>query len=457
MAEKLIISISGMRGIIGENLTPAVAAEYGCAFGSYLKMAGSAEGKKLSVCIGTDSRPSGQMLCSSVAAGLCSVGIDVISLGIVPTPSVGVMLKKLGCNGGIIITASHNPIAYNGIKLLTGDAVAPPPESSGKITEIFHKKEFDFAASVDCGKVTFCGDTDETHIAKVLGLVDRDLIGSKGFKVVLDSVNGAGGPITMKLFELLGCDVKGVNTEPTGIFAHTPEPTRENLSGFGKEVLEFGGNIGFAQDPDADRLVIIDENGEYIGEEYTLALAGLYAFSKKQGAKAAVNLSTSRMIDDVAKRYGATVIRTCVGEANVAKAILENDCVIGGEGNGGIIDLRVGPIRDSLVGIALILQLLAESGKTVSQLVSEIGGYCMIKEKFAADKDLADRIMNRAVEIFEGAAVDNRDGYRFDFDDGWVHLRTSNTEPVMRVMAEAREEEAARKYIDTVMDIKDSL
>lgn len=211
--------------------------------------------------------------------------------------------------------------------------------------------------------------------------------------------------------------------------------------------------MGFAQDPDADRLAIFDENGTYIGEEYTLALAGEYVFSKKTGT-AAVNLLTSRMIDDIAAKAAGRVIRTPVGEANVAAAMLENNCIIGGEGNGGVIDLRVGPVRDSLVAIALVLQLMAETGKTVSQLVDEIGGYYMSKDKFAADKSQARQILNSAKKTFTNAKLNTNDGCRFDFDDGWLHLRTSNTEPVMRLIVEAKDELTARKYIDAVLNIQ---
>jgi phosphomannomutase len=217
-------------------------------------------------------------------------------------------------------------------------------------------------------------------------------------------------------------------------------------------------DAGFAQDPDADRLAVIDENGAYIGEEYTLALAAKYIFSLpfrgKKKSTAATNLSTSRMIDDVAEKAGGKVFRTPVGEANVAAAMLKHKCIIGGEGNGGVIDLRVGPIRDSLVGIALILQLMAEEGKTVSELAGEIGGYYMSKDKFAADKSQAQRIIDSAKKIFVEAKVNTADGCRFDFADGWMHLRTSNTEPVMRIIVEAKDKKTAQKYIDAVLDIR---
>jgi phosphomannomutase len=453
MAEQLIITISGMRGIVGENLTASIAEEYGCAFGTYLKDRHAGKSEKLSVCIGRDSRPSGEMLKSAVTEGLCKVGVNVIDLGLVTTPGVGIMVIELGCSGGIGVTASHNPAQYNGIKLLLDNGIAPPSDAAEQIKKCFCDKNFALVDSFDCGQVTSNEQTDIVHITKVLAIIDRQAISAKKFNVVLDSVNGAGGRVTKKLLAELGCVVSAINDEPTGIFAHAPEPTADNLTGLCEAVQTKRAEIGFAQDPDADRLAIVDENGTYIGEEYTLALAAKYIFSRKTG-KAATNLSTSRMLDDIAEKAGGQVIRTPVGEANVAKAMLEHDCIIGGEGNGGVIDLRVSPIRDSLVGIALVLQLMAETGKTISKLVGEIGGYYMSKDKFASGQSEARQILDTAKEAFTDAKLDTTDGCRFDFDDGWLHLRASNTEPVMRIIVEAKEESIAQRYIDAVSDIR---
>ena len=452
MAEELIISISGMRGIVGENLTSSIAEEYGCAFGTFLKNRAAGKKEKLSVCIGRDSRPSGEMLKSAVTDGLCKVGVDVIDLGLVTTPCVGIMVRELDCGGGVVVTASHNPAKYNGIKLLLDNGIAPPPDAAEQIKQCFCDKQFALVDSSDCGQVTFNEQTDAIHITRVLAIVDKEAISERKFNVVLDSVNGAGGRVTKKLLAELGCVVTAINDEPSGVFAHVPEPTAENLTGL-CEAVNGRAEIGFAQDPDADRLAIVDENGTYIGEEYTLALAAKYIFSKKTG-KAATNLSTSRMLDNIAKEAGGQVVRTPVGEANVAAAMLEHNCIIGGEGNGGVIDLRVSPIRDSLVGIALVLQLMAETGKSISELVSEIGGYYMSKEKFAAGKSQAMQILDLAQEAFTDARLDTADGCRFDFDDGWLHLRTSNTEPVMRIIVEAKDQSTAQKYIDAVSNIR---
>lgn len=451
MSQELIITISGVRGIVGQNLTPQIAAEFGSAFGTFLKH--DAPGNdKLTVCIGRDSRPSGKELASAVISGLCSVGIDVVDLGLVTTPCVGIMLRHLKCNGGVVITASHNPIEYNGIKLLLENGIAPPKDSVEKIKKIFFDKKFATVDFANMGNSTSDDRACDVHIDKVMAIVDPDAIKAKKFKVVLDSVNGAGGPITKKFLELLGCHVLYLNFEPTGLFAHTPEPTRENLIGLCDRIKTADADIGFAQDPDADRLAVVDENGKYIGEEYTLALAAKYIFSTKTGS-AAANLSTSRMIDDIAEKAGATVIRTPVGEANVAHAMIKNDCIIGGEGNGGVIDLRIGPVRDSLVAMALILQLMTDTGKSISALVEEIGGYYVHKSKINADKAQADAVIEKAKQIFKNAKINTDDGCRFDFDDGWLHLRRSNTEPVMRLILETKDKQTARGYIDTITEL----
>jgi phosphomannomutase len=460
MAGELIITVSGLRGIVGENLTPQVAADYGLAFGSFLRSKYS-DVDKLTVCMGRDSRPSGQSLASAVTSGLTTVGIDVIDLGIVTTPTVGIMVRHLACAGGIVITASHNPLPYNGIKLLLDNAMAPPPDVAEQIKICFEIRDFFSDDRLKPGSVASNNEADDIHIAKVLRIIDAKAIAKKQFKVVLDSVNGAGGRPGVKLLTALGCKITPVNIEPTGLFAHPPEPTAENLVSLCDAVKKAHADIGFAQDPDADRLAIVDEAGTYIGEEYTLALAAKLIFrlvarrkaSLTGAGTAATNLSTSRMIDDIAKAAGGRVIRTPVGEANVASAMLQNNCIIGGEGNGGVIDLRIGPIRDSLIAMAFALQLLAETGKTVSQLVGEIPRYSMTKYKFPADKAKVKLILDAVKKLFPNAKIDSSDGFRFDFPDAWIHIRSSNTEPIVRVIAEAKDKAAAAKYIDAVLKI----
>ena len=460
MAESLIISVSGVRGIVGKTLTAPLATAYGSAFGSFLKEGGSSNylGHKhpLKVCIGRDSRPSGPMIQAAVTAGLCRIGADVVDLGIVTTPTVGIMLRELGCDGGVVITASHNPLPYNGIKLLLNNGIAPPPAMAEKIKRRFLEQRLDPVGSVDCGKVTINDHADQVHLDKVLSIVDTNAIARKRFRVVLDSVNGAGGSIGRQLLDRLGCDVVAVNAEPTGLFAHEPEPTEANLQSLCDIMRQDDAVVGFAQDPDADRLAVVDENGVYMGEEYTLALAAQQVLSQSPGAVAA-NLSTSRMIDDIARTVDSRVIRTPVGEAHVAGAMIENNCVIGGEGNGGVIDLRVGPIRDSLVAMSLILQLMADTGQSISRLAKGFGGYVMFKDKFAIAPKQAHTLIEQTRSQWPGAHINNSDGCRFDFEDAWLHLRLSNTEPIMRLIIEAKDEATVRHYAQTVFAIRDRM
>ena len=454
MAQDLIISISGMRGIIGENLSPQIAADYGCAFGAFLR--NRKPGKTLTVAVGRDSRPSGQMIFSGVAAGLTASGISVVDLGICSTPGVGIMLRQLQCDGGVVITASHNPVAYNGIKLLLDNGIAPPRPMAQDIIRRYHERAFTRVDSLHCGKISCNGQTPRVHTEKVLAVVNPGHIASRCYKVVLDSVNGAGGVAGRFLLEKLGCEVVPMNIEPTGLFAHTPEPTAENLTTLCDQVKRHKADIGFAQDPDADRLAIVDEKGRYIGEEYSLALAAKYVFGKQTGT-AAANLSTSRMIDDIAAAAGGLVIRTAVGEANVAEAMVKHNCIIGGEGNGGIIDLRVGPVRDSLVGMAMVLQLMVQTGKTVGQLADELGGYVMIKTKYPANDKQAQAIIEKAKAVFTDARMDTTDGCRFDLPDGWLHIRTSNTEPIMRIIMETKDPDVARRWTEQIKAIRNEV
>jgi len=450
----IIISISGVRGIIGQSLGPREGVEFGLAFGSFLRQKKSSSGDRPRVCIGRDSRPSGPMLADAFGSGLLAAGCDVIDLGLVTTPGVAIMTRFLAAGGGVVITASHNPIEWNGIKLLSREAVAFPADLAAEIQRFYYDKKFIFADACSVGVSSAENRTHDIHVDSVLRICDKAAIASRRFKVVLDSINGAGCVVTAHLLSALGCELIHLNNQPTGRFAHTPEPTAENLADLGPQVLKHKAALGFAQDPDADRLAVIDEQGRYIGEEYTLALAAKYIFSRKKGT-AAANLSTSRMIDALAAAAGSAVVRTPVGETHVAHAMQQNHCIIGGEGNGGVIDLRVVPVRDSLVAIALILQLLAETGQTVSQLVSEIPHYHIVKTKFPCPADKAPEILSAVQRYYrqssrENVKIDTRDGVRIDLPSAWVQLRASNTEPIMRIIAEADSPDLAQRLIDEI-------
>lgn len=445
-----MMSVSGVRGVIGESMTPTLAAELGLAYGTYLK------GGK--VVIGRDSRPSGMMVQQAVTSGLLAAGCRVMLLDIATTPATAFMVREHRAAGGIVITASHNPIIWNGIKFLTSDGVAPPPEQAQKIFDIYHAKSFALADVQRYNDPVTDALAAAAHADAVLKTVNVDAIARKKFKVVLDSVNGAGGAEGLLLLERLGCQVVHINGEPTGHFAHTPEPLAENLTQLCDVVKKEGAAAGFAQDPDADRLAIVDDRGVYIGEEYTLALCAKYMFGAHPGP-AAANLSTSRMIDDLAAAAGGPckVHRSAVGEANVVEAMRVNRCPIGGEGNGGVIDPRVVPVRDSLVAMALTLQLMTDSGQSVSQLVAQIPRYTMIKQKFECSKERIAAVLSAVREKYARERINDIDGIRIDWPTGWVHVRGSNTEPIIRIIAEAPTQAECDQLIAGVRAVADAV
>ncbi|UCD74670.1 MAG: phosphoglucosamine mutase [Phycisphaerales bacterium] len=462
----LMLSVSGARGIVGRTMTPAVAADFAAAYGSHVKdLTGKADPL---FCLGRDSRPSGQMLTAAVVAGLTAAGCRVVELGIVTTPTVGVMIGKHHADAGMVVTASHNPIIWNGLKCLDSNGLAPPPEIAQQIIERFKARDIGYAAVEDLHPAREDATGHETHIDRVLANIDPAPIRAAGFKVVLDSVNGAGCVAGRMLLEALGCEVIHLNGEPTGIFAHTPEPTAENLTDLCRAVKDARAACGFAQDPDGDRLAIVDETGAYIGEEYTLVLAAKRLLDQHGPAILAANLSTSRMIDDLAAQYpGSKVLRTAVGEANVAAAMQQAGALVGGEGNGGVIYPPVCWIRDSLTAMALTLSLLADDprNESLSKIVGGVPRYSMIKKKLdltnIGGRDAVPGILERlstpkkASGSFFGEEVEVNtvDGVRIDFADGWVHVRPSNTEPILRLIAEAQTEKRAAELIDQVAEI----
>jgi phosphomannomutase len=451
----LMLSVSGARGIIGQTMTPAVAATYAAAFGSFVK---SSHGRRAPVlCMGRDSRPSGPMLAAAATAGLTSVGCRVIELGVVPTPTVGVMIAKHGADAGMVITASHNPTPWNGLKCLNADGLAPPADDAAEIIRRFREGEVDYVDVDALQSVEPDESAHQAHLLRILAAIDPEPIKAAGLSVVLDSVNGAGCMPGRLVLESLGCGVEHLNGEPTGQFAHVPEPTKENLGELARATKAAGAACGFAQDPDADRLAVIDETGRYIGEEYTLVLAALRVLQEHGPGPIAANLSTSRMIDDLARQFpGTTVHRAAVGEANVAEVMQAKGAVIGGEGNGGVIFPPVCWVRDSLSSMALVLGLIATDPerRPLSAIVDALPRYEMIKQKMdlgaIGGRAAIEPMLDRARMALPDAEVNDLDGVRLDVEDGWVHLRPSNTEPIMRLIAEAPTEERARELIDAV-------
>ena len=452
----LMLSVSGARGIVGETMTPEFAQTYANAFVVFLA-------KKLGrlpiLCVARDSRPSGPSLQNAVADAFLRCGCSVTDLGVVATPTAGVMIHTIGADGGIIVTASHNPSPWNGLKCLDGDGLAPSKEEAEEIINNYHEERV--LESKEGGNLQVNTQGNDTHIAKLLGLINPAPIREKHFRVVLDSINGAGCESGLKLLELLGCDVLHLNGDPTGNFAHVPEPKAENLTDLAEKVHQFDADVGFAQDPDADRLAIVDETGFYFGEEYALVLSAMRWLEEHPNTSVATNLSTSRMIDDVANAHGCEIWRSAVGEANVANMMKSHNCVIGGEGNGGVIFPDVCWVRDSLAGMVLTLDLMCRKDEPLSTIVRSVQPYEMIKRTINLE-DLGgipavEKEIERLKKEYADETLDDSDGLRIDFEEGWVHVRPSNTEPIARVIAEASDSLTAFKLSNRVkLDRTDS-
>ena len=454
--DALMIGVSGMRGTVGGSLSPAVVSRMAGAFAKWLWQRHDSAGPP-KVALGRDSRPSGPFVRDAAASALVAAGIELIDLGVVTTPGVAMMVKHLEADGGLVITASHNPIEWNGLKFLSDAAVAPPPEDVAQI-RAFYDEDDPPRVRVD-RLVPPRSDptTHAVHVKRVLERVDVLGVSTKAFKVVLDSVNGAGCVTGATTLSKLGCRLAHLNDAPDGQFPHEPEPTAANLTQLCEEVRRQRAAVGFAQDPDADRLAIVDENGTYIGEEYTLALCAMHVLRRKPGAVVGTNLSTSRMVDDLAERHGGRVVRSPVGEANVINLMLREGATIGGEGNGGVIDPRIVPGRDSLVAMAYVLQLMADTGKTVGELVAEIPRYAIVKDKLPlARKEEAAGVIDAVSAAFDDENQDASDGLRVDWPDGWVSVRASNTEPILRIIAEAPDAAAAGARIEQVRQIAET-
>jgi phosphomannomutase len=444
----LMISVSGIRGIVGDTLDAGVVHDFAAAFGSYI-------GPGRRVVLARDSRPSGAEYHEVACRALTARGCDVVDVGIVSTPGAALMVTELGADGGIILTASHNPTPWNGLKFLTPEGLAPPLEQAQRIWVLRDTGEFTETPDGGPGSVSVSEAACPTHVHRVLQRIgDPQTIRGRGFRVVLDSVHGAGGAEGRELLQALNCDLTHLYAEPNGQFPHAPEPLAENLGTLCETVRKQGADVGFAQDPDADRLAIVDERGRYIGEEYTLALSAMAMFAATPGP-AATNQSTSRMIDDLAAAAGppCVVHRTAVGEAHVIAGIRGHGCVIGGEGNGGVIDPQIVLVRNSLVAMSQVLQLLARERRPLSDIVARMPRYTMIKEKFAcADAAVAAAALQAVGQRFSDVRCDRTDGLRLDWPEGWVHIRPSNTEPILRIIAESNEAATTKRLIQQVKD-----
>ncbi|MGC8771304.1 MAG: phosphoglucosamine mutase [Brevinematia bacterium] len=444
--EELKVSVSGVRGIWGKSLTFDVLLNYIKAFAIYLK---KRDAKK--ILVARDGRITGDIIVNLTTAVINSYGIDVHYGGILPTPTLLLGVRE-SFDGGIIITASHNPEEWNALKFVKKDGTFTLQEDIDQIISYLNFP-FEQISYNKVGKFYLTDEVFNLHINKILNNIDVESIRKKGFKVVIDPVNSAGGKITTRLLERLNCDVKIINGEINGFFGRKPEPKPENLKETGEKVKFYNADIGFAQDPDADRLVIIDENGNVLSEELTLALAVKHILSRKKG-NVVVNLSTSMMCDVIASNCGCKCYRTKVGEANVVEGIKKYNAVIGGEGNGGVIYPEINIARDSLTGIALILEMLALSNRKISEISMEVPVFVMKKETLSKNWEL---LYNKLDNFFTTNFIDiNRDDGlwgRFEDANGWIHLRPSNTEPIIRIIGEAENEKILTDYFNRIKEI----
>jgi len=458
MSDTLMISVSGIRGHVGTDLTPELVARYAAALGAWslsrppvtTRSAGTRPARP-SVVLGRDARTSGPMFARAAAAGLMSVGVDVIDLGIVPTPTVQLAVEYHHAGAGLILTASHNPIEWNALKFVGPDGIFLDAEA-GSVVGGLAEQGPPRSGWNRLGTVREDPGAIDRHLNAILALpvIDVEAIRKRGFNVALDCVRGAGATAIVPLLERLGCRVHGINLEPDGLFPHAPEPVPENLGDLSRLVRETGADVGLAVDPDVDRLALVDETGRPIGEDYTLAFAVKAVLDGRISAAeiptVVVNLSTSLVVEDAARAAGARFIRAPVGEANVARAIRDERATIGGEGNGGVMfpALHIG--RDAPLGVALILHLLAATGVTLSRLVAASPRYTIVKAKGPRGPKLAP-LYQRLLQQFPDATADDRDGLRLAWPDRWLHVRPSGTEPIVRLIAEAPTEAEAAKLI----------
>ncbi len=458
MTDTLMVSVSGVRGIVGKDLTDDVVSRWAHAFGAWIVAAGNGEqrGGGTTVVIGRDARTSGPAFARAAIAGLAAAGCDVIDVGLVPTPTVQLAVEHHRAGGGIVITASHNPIEWNALKFIGPDGIFLDGPDGARVQRLAVETTVEGRGrgKGEGGNLKTDPGAVERHLEAVLKLpaVDVERIRKRKFTVALDAVRGAGGPVMRTLLERLGCTVTGINLETDGQFPRAPEPVPENLGELSALVRRSGADLGIAVDPDVDRLAIVDENGAPIGEDYTLAFAVRTVLGGKRETHSETrvvvcNLSTSLVVEDAAREVGAQVVRTPVGEVHVARAIVRLAAVIGGEGNGGVMYPALHAGRDAPVAAALALELLARTEQTVSELVAAAPRYTIVKAKTPRGPAL-EPVYLALRQRFADAQVDTQDGLRLAWRDRWLHVRPSNTEPIVRLIAEAPTGAAAQQLVD---------
>ena len=447
----LIKSISGIRGTIGgaygENLTPLDIVECSAGYASFILQ----QHEQPTVIIGRDARPSGAMVEGLVIQTLISSGINVIQLGLSTTPTVEMAVTRHQAQGGIIITASHNPIEWNALKFLNAAGEFISADDGKQIIEIISRKAYHFVPVHQLGSLKNYDHAIEDHIEAILNLpyLDVTLIQSKRYHVVIDPVNSTGSLSIPPLLDALGCTYSLINDDCSGFFAHNPEPLPEHLKDLSEKVVLDKADVGISVDPDVDRLALVCEDGSMFGEEYTLVAVADFILSKKKGNTVS-NLSSTRALKDITTAHGGNYTPAAVGEVNVVQQMKANQAVIGGEGNGGVIlpDLHYG--RDALVGIALILNLMAEKNMRLSELKASYPSYAMSKDKVSLHEGLdVDDLLNQIAEIYAHESINREDGVKIDFEDSWLHIRKSNTEPIIRIYAEAKDAQTLHQNIET--------
>jgi phosphomannomutase len=443
----LKIGVSGVRGVVGEFLTPALACQFAQAFGTYV-----GAGR---VALGRDTRASGPMLQHAVTCGLLAAGCEVVDLGVLPTPTIQIYVAATRASGGVAVTASHNPPEYNALKLFNSDGLFFNNYERGELLDLYHQSEFRQATNAEMrGSIEDRGSAPGLHIGRVLEHVDAERIRQRGFRVALDAVNGAGSLMTSAfLRQTLGCDLHAISVDPAQPFPRVAEPRPDTLVELSRLMCTSGAQIGFGLDPDGDRLAVLDETGRVLDPDDVLALAVDIVLRRRKG-NVVVNLTTSSAVDDIARAQGCRVYRSPVGEANVVELMQATSAVIGGEGSsGGIIFPAVHLCRDSFTGIAFLLDRMAETGQTVSELAAALPQYFRRGGKQTFEHGVLGQLMQNLEEGFPQAQTDRADGLKLLFDDAWIHVRSSNTEPLLRVAVEAKSEARAEELYGRVMEL----
>ncbi|MBI3921898.1 MAG: phosphoglucosamine mutase [Armatimonadetes bacterium] len=449
-SNELMISVAGIRGVVGTALTPELALKFARAYGSFCRRGGSRTGARPKVLLARDTRPSGEMLRHAVLAGLIDTCCDVIDLGIAATPTLQLAILHHQAEGAVAITASHNPGEWNALKLFRPNGMYLNKENGGEFLALYASEGYARCRWDQLGTVSEDVEATRRHLDRIETLVNVALIRQRNFKVALDCCNGAGGVITPRLLKELACDVIPINCDLTGDFPHNPEPVNENLAELCTTVKQHGADVGFAHDADVDRVAIVTDQGQPVGEDYSLVLATAYMLAKTKGP-VVTNLSTTQAMDDLARQYGCAIHRTPIGDVNVSEKMKEVSAVVGGEGNGGVILPQIQYARDGIGALALILEYLATSGKSMSELNAELPRYCIVKRVMEFPRERMELAWSDLRQFAHAEEVDERDGLKFIWTGRWVHIRPSGTEPLIRIIAEASTVSDANSLCDTMM------